>query len=526
MSFNFSDFKKGVGVTGLLFGRGAAEKNLKKYVGKTGKRDDALKFSDSYTIKHPEALLNCEAESSDGYARTTLGDVLEDREISIEKNLFGQKFLLADGQKVGRFLKPGKDRYKVAPLPDAGDACKEAVKTINDEAKKSGIKGAPKVSMTTKHTTVPDDNIVAYLDEKRERIDKIKGAILEHLPGYTLKKSILGRDKIVPFDVNYDKTLGSIVDDYDKHDVYDASKELVEDAKSGELKGYDPLSLKAAEKLVAKKEGIHKKRNIAIGAIGTGILLTALAGGAYAMSQKRPNEGGTVIPDDDFDDDGMIDSFEHAVGMPADVHNGRYAIVLKEIENQTTGTNLAKSLVEEQHFEPQNVIKLLEENATKAKLLEAVSNIASKANENDTVVISFSVDSSDTGIGLKDRFMSYAELDKIIDNIHPGKMLITISGCGREAPIEPLSLGHTNRIVSNLPQEWLYAFSKNYLNTDHFPSAEEFDKDNNNFISFAEILNTAIKYQTGTPVVSMSDKSGIATKTYLGGFSVNDKDAR
>jgi uncharacterized C2H2 Zn-finger protein len=275
------------------------------------------------------------------------------------------------------------------------------------------------------------------------------------------------------------------------------------------------------------RRGRHRSKKKMLALAFAAVFVLILVGSVvyvYAVPLMASRPSDNTIPDRDHD--GMSDQFELAVGMNPDVYNARYAIVVNTKEGSWSGDDLASFLINQEKFEPEHVIKLIEGNATKANFMDAVSKVSREAGGNDTVIISFEVDSSDSGVGLRDSFMSYKEMDKTIDAINPGRMLITVSGCGNEAPIAPLSAGHTQRVVSDMPSHWHYAFSKSYLNIDHFPSTATFDLDGNGYISFSEQLETCAKYQTGAPSVNMSDKDGIASSLYLGDFSVSDVNAR
>ena len=123
----------------------------------------------------------------------------------------------------------------------------------------------------------------------------------------------------------------------------------------------------------------------------------------------------------------------------------------------------------------------------------------------------------------KNPVMSYIDLDNVIDSISAGRMLITISGCGGTAPLEPLSNGHSQRIVSDIESHWLYNISEVYPKLDHAPKSGIFDLDRNGFVSLDEIVKTVPKYATVNPSAHISDKDGIATTFYLGDFKVNDQ---
>ena len=83
----------------------------------------------------------------------------------------------------------------------------------------------------------------------------------------------------------------------------------------------------------------------------------------------------------DFNGDGMNNYFEYNIAdLPyADHPTVRYAIVVDTHNEQTSGDNLANFLIKQEKFEPNNVIKLVGNDATKENFVQAVSNISLKA---------------------------------------------------------------------------------------------------------------------------------------------------
>jgi len=238
----------------------------------------------------------------------------------------------------------------------------------------------------------------------------------------------------------------------------------------------------------------------------------------------------------DIDGDHQSNRLEQIAGQPWDVKNDRYAVVVNPRNEQTTGSNLASYLINQEKYEPDHVIKLVGNNATKTNFIQAISDISQRSNANDTVLIALDSHSNDkvfcfnNGKGACNSTstpycIDYGDMDKAIDSIKAGKMLITIFGCGLDAPIAPLTAGHSQRVVSDIPMYWLYNFSGKYPKEDSFtPQSKVFDLTGNSYISFDEIFKTAAKYQHATTSgVYMSDKDGIASTFYLGDFNINDQ---
>jgi hypothetical protein len=249
----------------------------------------------------------------------------------------------------------------------------------------------------------------------------------------------------------------------------------------------------------------------------------------------------------DFDGDGMNNYFEKEIAHQSyDVFNGRYAIIVYTININWTSSaeNVASLLIEEEKFDSNNVIKLVGNDATKTNFIQAISSISQKAVRNDLVYVSLSGHSNREIFGFNDGkgdansgknpVMTYSEIDNVIDTITYGKMLITISGCGNDAPLPPLSTGHSQRVVSDVSQGWISGISNRFqrIGTQPvgdrkgtFPVAKMYDLNGNGYVSFDEIFKTCDKDQTecAPDFLQMSDKDGIAPNLYFGDFNVNDQ---
>lgn len=245
---------------------------------------------------------------------------------------------------------------------------------------------------------------------------------------------------------------------------------------------------------------------------------------------KEFDSGAFANPDQDGD--GMSSYFEFNINhTPYDHYNGRYAIILRTDPNASSGSTLASYLIDQQGFEPENVIKLLGNNGTKDNFTQAISEISHKANADDLVYIAFD---GHGGTGAfcfndgkgniqamsRDNGLLWTEIKDLLEPLKAGKMLITTYSCGGADSIEPLS--GPNRVVADMPQLWVVNSSGVYEPVDKSPEAKLFDLDGNGYVSFAEIYKIFCEYQTGArpDLVKMSDESGIAPDLYLGDFQV------
>jgi hypothetical protein len=236
----------------------------------------------------------------------------------------------------------------------------------------------------------------------------------------------------------------------------------------------------------------------------------------------------------DIDGDGMINYFEHCIAKtPYNVYNGRYAIILTTDPNSTAGDILEKFLINEQKFETRKIVKLVGNDGTKVNFLQAISDVSHRATENDLVYISFDGHGNREGFAFNDGngdinsgynpSMTFTEIDKEIDNIKAGKLLITTSSCAGDAPVSIIS--GPKRVVADVGQYWVTNTAGMYQTLGASPGAKLFDLDGNGYVSFDEIFKIFSKYQTeGSPewYAKMSDSDGIAPSLYLGDYRVAD----
>ncbi|MCW4010040.1 MAG: hypothetical protein NWF05_05415 [Candidatus Bathyarchaeota archaeon] len=234
----------------------------------------------------------------------------------------------------------------------------------------------------------------------------------------------------------------------------------------------------------------------------------------------------------DIDGDGMDSYFEHFVNKtPYNVYNGRYALVLETTPGRGAGDTLASFLVDEQKFEPGNVIKLCGNNATKDNFIQAIEEVSQKATENDMVYISFDGhggrgafcfndgEGNNQGIS-RDNGLLWTEINDYLEPLNKaGKMLITTFSCAGDAPVSALS--GPRRVVSDIPQYWVNNSAGLYEKVDKTPEAKLFDLDGNGYVSINELFKTSNKYSVDPDQFSIADKSGIAPDLYLGDFEVD-----
>jgi hypothetical protein len=251
----------------------------------------------------------------------------------------------------------------------------------------------------------------------------------------------------------------------------------------------------------------------------------------------------------DLEGDGIYNVDEQTLGMPWDVYNGRYFI---NLETRNSPGMLRKAdymhsfLTEEQKIPSENIKNLIYTDATKENLEKAVSEISQKTNKNDTVFIRLSAEGVKDYIVLNDgkgdfylnEGMSYKNMDKLFDSIK-SKTVIFISACQSKTALEPLKDGPAPRVVMTMPADWIFATSKKYPNDFmqaqagqyDFIAPEDYDIDDNRYVSFRESYETMMKsmerYLSIHPeerntTYGIIDSDNISGETYLGGFSVSD----
>jgi hypothetical protein len=249
----------------------------------------------------------------------------------------------------------------------------------------------------------------------------------------------------------------------------------------------------------------------------------------------------------DWDGDRINNRPEQIMGMPWNVHNGRYALIV-ETTNYTEGVNnMYNFLTKEQKFSPENVITLAYTNATKENFQQAVSNLSHKVGGNDIVFIGLSGHGDDGVFIFNDgkgnpqainAAMHYKDIDARLDTIKSNATVIDVSACGQVSALEPLKDGPSPRVVTTIGTDWISAVSKNYTNSfiQCLPiqfdpvKPKEYDIDGNGYVSIGESFETMMKsmkrylseYPDQAVKYGIMDTSNISKRLFLGGFSVSD----
>jgi len=231
----------------------------------------------------------------------------------------------------------------------------------------------------------------------------------------------------------------------------------------------------------------------------------------------------------DMDGDGMNNYFEKEIaGLPWNVYNGRYALILYT-GNATgilTHADLRKFLIEDMKFSPQNVVYLQGSNATFENFKNAILQWENKVNKSDIVYISL-FGHGDVGIfqfGDK-KIVRYEEIDKYIDKLKPMKMLVVITACKVWSAVEPLKEGPSPRIVFTQDDIYFTQISRRFPRGFYAPEPEAFDLDRNGYVSLAEIFKVIddimVKYGGDRPIIS--DPHNLAPTFYLGDLRVREE---
>jgi hypothetical protein len=297
-----AEIMTGIGLSGL-FSNKKAEKNLEKYVNQPGKREEMHR---NFMID-PVAELNAVLPKS-GYTKT-LGDSLSEK-YGIDFQIVPKQptFMRVDGDNVAYI-----DGMKIESVPGKEKVSAKALKNINKERRKNGLIARPGRdtyvnAMTNLPKTEDRIQIDAHPEDEESKRERIKEAVKGNLPSYNVRKNWLKREVVEPLCLNYENTLGSLVDAYGKDDVYKAVKELQKEVKSGDLPGVNPFKVQAAKRLIETNEHIHRKRNVALALGSAAIIGLSLGAGAYAASTNHPIVKNTK--DKDSDNGGITDFHE------------------------------------------------------------------------------------------------------------------------------------------------------------------------------------------------------------------------
>jgi hypothetical protein len=262
--------------------------------------------------------------------------------------------------------------------------------------------------------------------------------------------------------------------------------------------------------------------------------------------QARMIQSG-VFADFDPDKDNMKSYFEKCVaGLPYDVYNGRYAVLVDTHENTATVDSMYNFLINEQRFLPENVIKLAYTNATISKLREAVSKISVATDRNSIVYVMLEGRGDITRFVLNDGYgenrnlanaISYKDIGTILDTIRSNATMVTLMCCESEGALESLKITSSPSVVITMPADWIFATSERYSNaysgTEQYKpiAIEAYDIDGNGFVSLGESFKTQMKsmeeYLVKHPEQALkygiSDPNNLAFRIFFGDFSIKDQ---
>lgn len=260
--------------------------------------------------------------------------------------------------------------------------------------------------------------------------------------------------------------------------------------------------------------------------------------------------------DFDWDNDNMNNYFEKVIaGLPYDVYNGRYGLLVDTHEDPHSADLMSKFLINEQRILPKNVINLSYTNATISNWKEAVTRVSSVADKNSLVYVMLESHGNVNGICFNDGYgknngydthVSYEEIGKNLDSIISSRTVVSLFCCGQEGALDSLDISSSPSIVVTIPADWFFATSKNYSNSyiQSLPAqydpieTEAYDIDGNGYVSVGESFDTQMKsmeryfselqteedYIRETQKHGMSDSNNIASEIFLGDFSVKNQD--
>ncbi|MFH0928727.1 MAG: hypothetical protein V1818_00010 [Candidatus Aenigmatarchaeota archaeon] len=249
----------------------------------------------------------------------------------------------------------------------------------------------------------------------------------------------------------------------------------------------------------------------------------------------------------DWDNDRMNNRFEKIVGLPYEEYNGRYALLVDTHENHPGLDSMYSFLINEQKFEPENVIKLGYTNATIENFKEASSKISNVANRNSFVIVTLESHANSYGLAFNDgeginndpkTLMSYEDIGKMLNPIESNMTLVSLFGCQDEHALNSLKITSSPNVVATMPTVWFFATSENYYNlTERMPKVYDiiesraYDINGDGYVSVKESFDTQMKsmerYLQENPEEAVkfgiSDPDKIAYNTYLGDFSVRSQ---
>jgi hypothetical protein len=245
--------------------------------------------------------------------------------------------------------------------------------------------------------------------------------------------------------------------------------------------------------------------------------------------------------DFDPDKDNMKSYFEKCIaGLPWNVYNGRYAILVDTWNISRTVDSMRSFLVNEQGYLPENIIVLFDQNATKSNWEHAVSKVSAVADRNSLVYVMFNTHGNINGLVLKESdngivTMKYEDIGTDLDTIRSNATAVSIFACRSELALDHLKIKNSPYIVVTMPPDFIFATSKNYdnlySNTEQYAPLEfgDYDPDGNGYVSIGESFNAQMKsmeeYLVNHPEQAL--KEGISNpddiEFYFGDFSIKDQ---
>jgi len=240
-------------------------------------------------------------------------------------------------------------------------------------------------------------------------------------------------------------------------------------------------------------------------------------------------ENGSFV-NTDMDSDGMCNYFEKEIaGLPWNVYNGRYILLLETIEEALLWLRMEREFFIT-HYKclPQNVVMLIGSNATFTNFAKTISDWEHKVTKDDIIFISI-VGHGHVGIfQFSDRIVKYEEINEHLNKLQPMKFLINIGACYAESALPILKNGPSPRaIVTPLTMSYFTQLVPTPLlgRVDYAPEPEGFDLDKNGYVSVAEIIdvqNYIYKTKHYGNNASVEDPYNLLPNFYLGDLRVRE----
>jgi hypothetical protein len=210
----------------------------------------------------------------------------------------------------------------------------------------------------------------------------------------------------------------------------------------------------------------------------------------------------------DLDKDNMSNYYELVAGLPWNVYNGRYAILVETNPNLMSRVNkMYDFLTNEEKFLNQNVTKLSSTQATIDYFKNACSDVQKKATKNDIVFISLDGDGNNGVFAFNDGKgdynsghcpkMTYVDINKCIDFKSRDTIVCTYA-CADNTALGPLMNGASSRAVINMSADWIFSASPKYTNgvwgKQFSPiPLSDYDINGDGFVSLRDSYDTMIK---------------------------------